>query len=504
MRTPIQYLQEPYPLKSNVIFFHDGRYVWEGNPRWRNAAGEKLEFDYYGNAPDPDDVWWASDSSPAGVRLRALPGKKSEPFLHVDKPWEDMLRHVSVLRDGGKYRMWYGTREHGCYAESDDALTWRKPRLGLCDADGNRDNNILFDKNMPSTKGAQSSGDVFIDPSAPPGERYKAFLRARYSMDAFAEFKAKHPGSIEPGFKPKAGSPDVLGETGAVSPDGIHWTIYPLPQVIHKSDTQNIAYYDTELKKYVGYFRTHVFGKRSIGRAETDDFRGFPLPETIVWPDASQALYDVWYGNGRASYPGAPDYHLMFCRRWRVAEDAWSVHLATSPDGIMWGFPPENKVLSPTPGRQWDSGAVTVGSGMVALPDGRVGAPILGYQVPHKYPRFNGLGKVAWATWEKDRLVALEAEEYGRFETNLVSFQGDTLHLNVRTKHVGFVQVEVLDSKGDQIEGRTFADCDFINGDYLDKVVTWRGESNLGRGMDEPVSFRVKLAYGQLFSMRFK
>ena len=63
-----------------------------------------------------------------------------------------------------------------------------------------------------------------------------------------------------------------------------------MPQVVHHSDPQNIAYYDVLLRKYVGYFRTHVFGKRSIGRAETDDFRHFPLPETVMWPDASLGL----------------------------------------------------------------------------------------------------------------------------------------------------------------------------------------------------------------------
>jgi hypothetical protein len=291
---------------------------------------------------------------------------------------------------------------------------------------------------------------------------------------------------------------------GAVSPDGLHWTAYSLPLVVHKSDTQNIAYYDTVLKKYVGYFRTHVFGKRAIGRAETDDFRHFPLPDTIVWPDASLGMSEVWYGNGRTSYPGAPDYHMMFCRKWRLADDRWYVHLATSPDGVLWGFPPENKVLTPGDGRRWDSGAITVGSGMVELPGNRVGAPIVAYEVPHKYTRYKGLGKIGWATWEKGRIVAIEAEERGEFTTQQLDFQGDTLKINVRTKHVGDILVEVLDRNDEPIEGRTFEDCDYVSGDYLDRPVTWRGSPDIGRAPNEPVSFRVKLSYGQLFSMRFE
>jgi len=37
MRTPIQYLSRPHhPLASNVIFFHDWRYVHEGISGWNN------------------------------------------------------------------------------------------------------------------------------------------------------------------------------------------------------------------------------------------------------------------------------------------------------------------------------------------------------------------------------------------------------------------------------------------------------------------------------------
>ena len=504
MRTPIQYLHKPYDLRSNVIFFHDGRYVREGSTRWGTDDGEQLDFHSYDGAMSPS-LRWQGAHIPTGVRLRAMPGTKTEPFLHADRPWEDMLRHATVLRDDGVYRLWYGTRLHGCYAESDDGETWRKPELGICEVDGDRNNNIVMDSDHPPVRGFYSSGDVFIDPSAPGEERYKAFIRSRFDQQAFDEFMSKHPDSVEPKFQQENPSErGIIAMAGAASDDGLHWTAYPSPQVVHKSDTQNIAYYDTVLQKYVGYFRTHVFGRRAIGRAETEDFRRFPLPDTILWPDASLGLSEVWYASGRTCYPGAPDYHLMFCRKWRVADDRWYVHLATSPDGVLWGFPAQNQVLSPSEGRQWDSGAVTVGSGMVALPGNRVGVPIVGYEIPHKYPRFRGLGKFAWATWEKDRIVALEADEQGSFTTQPVTFQGSRLKLNVRTKHVGCIRVRVLDRDGQPLEGRTFEDCDYISGDHFDRVVTWRDDPDLRRHPGESVSFGIELSYGQLFSMRFE
>jgi len=84
-----------------------------------------------------------------------------------------------------------------------------------------------------------------------------------------------------------------------------------------------------------------------------------------------------------------------------------------------------------------------------------------------------------------------------------VIFKGNTLHLNVRTNYAGEARVEVIGSKGKPVKGRTFDDCDPISGDFLDRTVTWRGESYISRNPDEPVSFRVRISSGQLFSMNF-
>ncbi len=111
------------------------------------------------------------------------------------------------------------------------------------------------------------------------------------------------------------------------------------------------------------------------------------------------------------------DYHILFPKRWCVAEDRFYVHIATSPDGILWGFPPDSQVLTPGEWGEWDTGGVSMGCGMVELPDDRIGVPFIGYRVPHKYPRRIPLGEIAWAYWKKGRLIALEAPEFGEFRT---------------------------------------------------------------------------------------
>ncbi len=48
--------------------------------------------------------------APIGVRLEIEEAKKSEPILKPEKGWEQGgLNHVQVMKETGKYRMWYRT-----------------------------------------------------------------------------------------------------------------------------------------------------------------------------------------------------------------------------------------------------------------------------------------------------------------------------------------------------------------------------------------------------------
>ena len=111
-----------------------------------------------------------------------------EVAIECDQPWEgSACGYFRVLRDGGKYRMWYmayhwpftpeeqadGKKPrhpfYVAYAESDDGIAWRKPELGLYEFAGSKANNIccidVIDNFTP-----------FIDtkPGCSPDARYKA------------------------------------------------------------------------------------------------------------------------------------------------------------------------------------------------------------------------------------------------------------------------------------------------------------------------------------------
>ena len=72
--------------------------------------------------------------------------------LKLDEPWEGpFCGYFTIIKDGGTYRLYYRgrprsekPREVTCYAESKDGIKFRKPRLGLFEVEGTKDNNIIL------------------------------------------------------------------------------------------------------------------------------------------------------------------------------------------------------------------------------------------------------------------------------------------------------------------------------------------------------------------------
>ena len=124
--------------------------------------------------------------------------------------------------------------------------------------------------------------------------------------------------------------------------------------------------------------------------------------------------------------------------------------LYCSDDGILWKELPDSEVLD-TGGAsavdRWDSGWLYVLKGLVPLDGDKVAVPYLGTPYPHKYPRWEqvvaGTQQFAWAWWEADRLVAVRADELGRFCSRPVVPAGRTLRINARTGLAGYVRVGI-------------------------------------------------------------
>jgi hypothetical protein len=300
---------------------------------------------------------------------------------------------------------------------------------------------------------------------------------------------------------------------GATSPDGLHWTVIPDPLILHFSDTANIAYYDEILQKYVWYGRINWwYGRRSVGRSESDDFRSFPRPEIVIRATPDIAACEDWYTNAKTLYPGTKEEHLMFPTQYSRADENGRVYLFSSPDGIHWDRVPGGPVVSEAPDRRFGGRFFGARDNLVPLPGDRVGVLCGSAALPHKYPRREGMpsGQVFWATWPKGRLACIEAQETGAFATHLLRTDGRKLALNVQTQRAGEVRVEVA-VKGaglggisggltEPVPGRSFQDCDPICADSLAHTVTWRGQADLGHPEGAPIALRFRMRAARIFA----
>lgn len=500
----------PFELADGIVYFHDWRYVFHGGYKWEDAEGNAVPM--WGIEPHPPAYYKHLDI-PLGIQLMAQKASKTEPVVTPEQATELFLFGGTLIHDEGVYRLWcdgwplasigtdrMGHDNHVRYAESDDGSTWRFPSLGLLEQKGSRENSLVYGRPLTERFGYHG-GSVFKDSAAPPGERYKIFYLGWLGEEQFAQYQRERPDAVDPAALRRGGAWALCG---GVSPDGLRWTTLPNPLLVQCSDTHNVCEYDPVRGKYVGYVRSWYFNRRTIGRTETDDFRRFPLPEELFWPDATVKPYELWYANAKTRMPGTRDYHVMFPLRWSLLEDRFDFHLATSPDGVVWGFVPGGPVCTPGEPGTWDGGVVAPGLGLVELPGGRLAMLYCGTPVPHKHPRRPPLGALAWAWWPRGRLVALRAAETGSFALWPLKTNGRTVHLNFKTPMAGFIKVEVVGQDGDAVPGRSFEECDPLRGNQLDQPVTWRGgEADTSLPEGQPVQLRFQLRSADLFSVRF-
>ena len=70
--------------------------------------------------------------------------------------------------------------------------------------------------------------------------------------------------------------------------------------------------------------------------------------------------------------------------------------------------------------------------------------------------------------------------EGGELTTPPLLFSGNQLLLNIDTGSGGCARVEIQPASGLSIMGFSAGDCDPINGNFIRKVVSWRGKTDLG------------------------
>ena len=471
---------EPYELAGNRMVFMNWYYVRPGSFGYFDKDGKKISL--RGSAGLLEAEMRQFDA-PYGVRLKAYPAQSKRSDVSIS----------SIVQDGSKYRVWGNG-----YRVSTDFQNWTEQ----------------------STKGGPGTS-VFIDPSAPPQQRYKSAALSDATEEEFKAYIKKRPDDFQR-LSRDADPGRTHAIFGFVSPDGVNWKKLPVPISIEHSDTNIVAYYDTRLKKYVMYTRNYplgprsekipydgfrdqwAVGPRSIGRSETDDFSHFPVSEVILEPTPDMSPTDMLYTSGRTTIPGAPDHHLMFPVIWHRDTDTTSIGFLSSHNGKLWNYVPGSPLFHTPPFGQWNGGCIFTNVNLVELPDGTFALPYHGCNLPHKYPRKLVTSNTGLMLWPKGRLVALEAAGKGAFATVAFVPPGRKLKINAITERVTDIRVEVVAyHDGQPIPGRTFDDCVPVVGDKHWSTVKWKSGDDLGFKKGTAIMLRFKMDKAKIFGLEF-
>ena len=77
------------------------------------------------------------------------------------------------------------------------------------------------------------------------------------------------------------------------------------------------------------------------------------------------------------------------------------------------------------------------------------------------------------------------------------------MKVNALTKRLGGIRVELVDLGDEVIPGRSFADCDPVQGDQFWTTVTWNGKPEMDIDPTAGVVIRFEMDRAKLFGVEF-
>ncbi len=434
------------------------------------------------------------DSSEGVTLTMNPPVKTGERNLVAEKPWEShrLCAYNSVFEDQGIFKMYYDAIDSQggrwlCYATSADGIHWDKPALGIVEYQGSKDNNIVF----PVEKKDHEPGCVFIDanPNCPPDQRYK--MVCSYA------------------------GPGGFGTYVFFSADGLHWLPLSDKPSFRGSDTGNVAFWDDRLGRYLAYIRMWN-PWRTVGRCETDDLRDFG-PEQQVFACDEQDPPDLdLYTNAAIKYPYAENAYFIFPSAYhhypeppasKYSNDGpLDIRLAVSHDGVLFAYVDRRPFVPLGLAGTFDDSTAYMTTGLL-----RAGNELFMYyegaDFTHgAYSTENDKFKsvISRLVLRLDGFVSADAAYGGGSLTTVpITFTGSRLELNVQTSVAGTARVEILDAGGKPIPGFTLADADVIRGNYIAKVVTWKGNADLSSLGGKPLRLHLSLRDAKLYGFQF-
>ena len=436
----------------------------------------------------------------------------------------------SVVEDEqGRIRL-YGECPGGtCVWLSDDGIHFEAPELP-----GGRGHLVAAD---PARRGS-----VFLDPAAPPAERWKLL----------------------------SGSAD-RGLWIFTSADGFSFARNEVTALPFAAGSAPTVYFDDQRRLYVAHLRSD-YGQTPAGRTErffvraetTDPVRAWPLsPPSPAAPSESpmrtkRDLLDPWWLDNGPLSPAGPslEYPVAMARDPALDPEATDLYNTRAikypwaPDAYvafpLWYFhyehtnPPTRETLA-SPSRGRGSGVVEVQlatsrdglrwkrhprPAYVPIGDHR-GTPIYrpyiafglirrgneiwqysysrpSYHSPHTTPARTPV--VHRLVQRLDGFVSADApyERDAELVTHPLRFAGDRLVLNIDTGATGHAQVGFLDERGQPIAGFSVDDCVYVNGNGVAQPIEWLEKgSDVSSLAGRTVQVVLRMRGSSLYALQF-
>lgn len=469
-----------------------------------------------------------------GVELRLHKPMPREVVLVHDAPWEGTgSGYHSVFQDGSLYRMYYkawhievtqgkvntGTHPlYCCYAESKDGIHWEKPNLGIHDFQGSKNNNIAITSGpLGDLKVDAGHPAVFKDenPNAAPDAKYKAIVRSS-GKNGLLVFK---------------------------SPDGIHWSLMskaPILSGVGAFDSQNLAFWDSNIKKYRAYWRIFTAGItndkvwkpagiRAIRTATSDDMIHWENQFDLKYTDSPD---EQLYTNQIKPYHRAP--HILMGFPSRYIERGWTKSMEQLPEAghrKLRSSTSERYGTAITEGlfmasrdghtfKRWNEAFLPAGHG---YPDNwKYGDNYIAWHIVETKSSIAGQpnelslyatedywtgksSRLRRYTLRLDGFVSAHAGgQVGQLRTKSLTFDGNELSINFKTSAAGGIRIELQTEDGKAIPGYSLADCPTIFGDDVNRIVQWKTGSDLSKVSGKPVRLLIEIKDADLYSFQFR
>jgi len=460
-----------------------------------------------------------------GTSLQLHRPHRENVAIPFNDEWDrDASGYATVIYDDGLYRMYYrggprdssagkseGSTSYFCYAESKDGITWVKPKLGLVEFEGSKENNILLAP-APREDPYTQSLSPFIDtrPGVPADERYKAI-----------------------------GGQWPQGLYVLVSPDGINWKKWRDDPVFKNGafDSQNVGFWSETEELYVLYFRVFtgwtdysvkefgLSGYRSISRTTSKDLINWSEPERMSFGNTP---LEHLYTNHTRPYFRAPHIYVSTPvrfvpgRRFLTDEQLAEQKVGTgflAIKGPTHDIPNEVSdtiFMTSRGGSRFDrtfmesfvrpgldKGNWVSRNGFPATGFVQTGPAEMSIYVGQNYVQ--PTAHLARYSLRLDGFGSVSAPyEVGEMLTKPILVTGKHLVLNNSTSANGSIYVELQTADGEPIPGYTLKECKLMVGDSLERTVEWATTDDLSSLAGQAVLIRFVMNDADIFALQFQ